>query len=55
MNKKLWVAWISVKQWFIKLFNSEADALLDPYKDNLPPKIGPQPYKDKPEMNRKWR
>ncbi len=53
MNKKIWVAWIATKQWFAKLFGSEADALLDPYKNNEPPKIGEQPYKDTPL--KKWR
>ena len=27
----------------------------DTCENNPPPRIGPQPYKDKPEMNRKWR
>jgi len=55
MNQKLWQAWIATKQWFTKLFTSEADALLDDFENKEPPKIGPQPYRDKPEMNRKWR
>ena len=33
----------------------DADEVFAPYKDKQPPKIGPQPYKDKPELNRKWR
>ena len=44
MNKKLWVAWISIKDWFRKLFTSEADALLDDFENNPPPEIGAQPY-----------
>jgi len=55
MNKKLWEVWFATRQWFSKLFTSEADALLDDFENNPPPKIGPQPYKDKPELNRKWR
>ncbi len=54
MNQKLWQAWIATKQWFTKLFTSEADALLDDFENNPPPKIGTQPYKDKPSHS-KWR
>tara|TARA_B100000287_G_scaffold113870_1_gene106010 strand:+ start:2031 stop:2192 length:162 start_codon:yes stop_codon:yes gene_type:complete len=44
MNQKLWQAWIATKQWFTKLFTSEADALLDQHENHQPPEIGTMPY-----------
>ena len=41
---KIWTTIISVKQWFNKLFSSEADALVDDFDNNPPPDIGTQPY-----------
>ena len=41
---KIWTAIIATKQWFAKLFSSEADALFDDFKNNPPPKIGTQSY-----------
>tara|TARA_B100000029_G_scaffold429161_1_gene439409 strand:+ start:82 stop:237 length:156 start_codon:yes stop_codon:yes gene_type:complete len=46
-------------QWLNKVWNigmgSATNAVTHPFKNNEPPKIGEQPYKDKPKMNRKWR
>ena len=47
MNRKrdkAWTAIIATKQWFTKLFTSEADALVDDFSNNPPPDIGTQPY-----------
>tara|TARA_B100000287_G_scaffold28856_1_gene27153 strand:+ start:1372 stop:1542 length:171 start_codon:yes stop_codon:yes gene_type:complete len=52
-DEKIWTIWISIKQWFSRLFKSEMDAIIDPYENNEPPKIGEQPYRDKPLS--KWR
>ena len=41
---KIWTAIIATKQWFSSLFSSEADALVDDFKNNLPPEIGTQAY-----------
>ena len=41
---KIWTAIIATKQWFTKLFTSEADALVDDFGNNAPPEIGTQPY-----------
>ena len=41
---KIWTAIIATKQWFSKLFTSEADALVDDFGNNPPPDIGTQPY-----------
>ena len=41
---KIWTAIIATKQWFTKLFTSEADALVDDFGNNPPPEIGTQPY-----------
>ena len=41
---KIWTAIIATKQWFTKLFTSEADALVDDFSNNQPPEIGTQPY-----------
>ena len=41
---KIWTAIIATKQWFSKLFTSEADALVDNFGNNPPPEIGTQPY-----------
>ena len=35
---------IAAKQWFSKLFISEADALVDDFDNNPPPEIGPHSY-----------
>ena len=43
-NEKLWTAWYSIKSWFKKLFESEANAVLDDFDNNPPPDIGVQPY-----------
>ena len=45
---KIWTAIISTKQWFTKLFTSEADALVDDFDNNPPPEIGTQPYTGDP-------
>ena len=39
---KIWTAIIATKQWFTKLFTSEA--LVDDFGNNPPPEIGTQPY-----------
>ena len=44
MNQKLWQAWISVKDWFRKLFESEAEAVIDDFENHEPPEIGTMPY-----------
>ena len=36
---KVWTAIIATRQWFHKLFNSEADALVDDFGINPPPEI----------------
>ena len=41
---KAWTAIIATRQWFSKLFNSEADALVDDFGNNPPPEIGTQSY-----------
>tara|TARA_B100001250_G_C19270697_1_gene558950 strand:+ start:175 stop:345 length:171 start_codon:yes stop_codon:yes gene_type:complete len=41
---KIWTAIIATRQWFSKLFISEADALLDDFSNNPPPDIGTQVY-----------
>ena len=41
---KIWTAIIATKQWFSKLFSSEAYALVDDFKNNQPPKNGTQSY-----------
>ena len=41
---KIWTAIIATKQWFGKLFTSEADALVDDFGNNPPPDIGTHPY-----------
>ena len=43
---KIWTAIIATKQWFTKLFTSEAEALVDDFGNNPPPEIGTQPYSD---------
>ena len=45
---KIWTAIIATKQWFTKLFISEADALVDNFENNPPPEIGTQPYTGDP-------
>ena len=45
---RIWTAIIATKQWFTKLFTSEADALVDDFDNNPPPNIGPQPYTGEP-------
>ena len=39
---KIWTEIIATKQWFTKLFTSEAGALVDDFGNNPPPKIGTQ-------------
>ncbi len=41
---KIWTAIIATKQWFTSLFTSEADALVDDFRNNPPPGIGTQLY-----------
>ena len=41
---KIWTASIATRQWFTKLFTSEADALVDDFGNNPPPDIGTQSY-----------
>jgi hypothetical protein len=43
-NEKQWTVWYSVKDWFAKLFASEAEAVLDTFENNPPPDVGFQPY-----------
>tara|TARA_R100000152_G_C6536773_1_gene16449 strand:- start:34 stop:198 length:165 start_codon:yes stop_codon:yes gene_type:complete len=52
MNQKIWQYWIATKQWFTKLFTSEADALLDDFENNPPPNIGAQPFSDDPRESK---
>ena len=35
---------IATRQWFTKIFTSEADALVDDFENNPPPEIGTQSY-----------
>ena len=35
---------IATRQWFYKLFTSEADAFVDDFGNNPPPEIGTQSY-----------
>jgi hypothetical protein len=55
MNKFLWKVWYKIQYFYHLGMGGATDAVTHPYKDNQPPKIGPQPYTDKPEMNKKWR
>ena len=41
---KIWTAIIATRQWFSKLFTSEADAFVDDFGNNPPPEIGTQSY-----------
>ncbi len=41
---KIWITIIATRQWFTKLFTSEADALVDDFANNPPPEIGTQSY-----------
>ena len=41
---QIWTAIFATKQWFTKLFTSEANALVDDLKNNPPPEIGTQSY-----------
>ena len=41
---KIWTAIIATKQLFAKLFSSEADTLVDDFKNNPPSDIGTQSY-----------
>mgnify|MGYP003111135910 FL=1 len=43
-NERQWTVWYSVKDWFAKLFASEAEAVLDTFENNPPPDVGFQPY-----------
>ena len=43
-REKIWTAIIATKQWFAKLFTSEANALVDDFPKNPPPEIGTQYY-----------
>ena len=43
-NERQWTVWYSVKDWFDKLFASEAEAVLDTFENNPPPDVGFQPY-----------
>jgi len=43
-REKIWTAIIATKQWFAKLFTSEANALVDDFQKNPPPEIGTQYY-----------
>ena len=36
-REKIWTAIIATKKWFAKLFTSEGNALVDDFKNNLPP------------------
>ena len=40
----IWTALIATRQWFTKLFTSEADALVDDCENNPLQEIGPQSY-----------
>ena len=35
---KIWTTIIAIRQWFTKLFTSEADALVDDFGNNQPPR-----------------
>ena len=41
---KIWTTIIATRQWFTKLFTSEADALVDDFGNNPPPEIGTQSF-----------
>ncbi len=41
---KIWTTIIATRQWFTKLFTSDADALFDNFGNNPPPEIGTQSY-----------
>ena len=41
---KIGTAIIATRQWFSKLFTSEADALVDDFCNNPPPEMGTQSY-----------
>ena len=41
---KIWTAIIATRQWFTKLFTSEANALVDDCENNPLLEIGPQSY-----------
>ena len=41
---KIWTTIIATRQWFTKLFTSEADALVDDFGNNPLPEIGTQSY-----------
>ena len=43
-REKIWTAIIATRQWFTKLFTSEADALVDDFGNNPPPEIGTKSY-----------
>ncbi len=47
----------SAKNWFLKLFEGMAYAIVHPFKNSLPPNIGTHSYRDKPyKLNRKvWK
>ena len=38
-------------RWFQALLGAMGNALFHPYRDNAPPNIGTQPYKDDPYKN----
>ncbi len=38
--------------WFQELLIAMGNALIHPYKDNLPPKVEAQPFRDDPYKNR---
>ena len=39
-------------RWFQDLLSAMGNALVHPYRDNSPPNIGTQPFKDDPYKNR---
>ena len=43
-KRQILTAIIATKQWFSRLFTSEADALVDDFGNNPPPDIGTQLY-----------
>ena len=55
MNKFLWKTWYKVKYLWDWGMGGATDAVAHPYKDNPPPDIGEQPFKDDPKPHSKWR
>ncbi len=42
----------SIVKWFKEILSSMGNAFVHPFKDNEPPSIDPQPYRDDPYKNK---